>query len=713
MSVLAERCANVSFEISIKKAPQKGADKSPIQSRLESYQPRVVSLDAASSRISEAATRRCEIIVQTRNKAASHNKKVLNFSYQQKKGSDCAAAILERELTHKQKIAAEHAATFYSKKVHHLNQVNNTKISCAVAAVKRRTEDAKILEIYIDEKLDSATEKRAKIAAEVLDRLNDSSERRMSRAQIAHKNQKHKSEDLDRVIVLKAVEAETRKEKLQFEQVSKLVQQTQGKLERGAKALKKLDFEQLNITDAKIASAQERKNKILDNRVLKVAKRTYLTLSNGAEAIKRAENKSRQLNEAIMEKLEASGTRKNTAIAERVNTIAKSSASKLQRSEIVTARYDLEAKLLGSKIENMANAAAMRKEARVSKSSEKVSKQIKKKIDQIYDSSARFTEEARKLQDTGRKRLFAAAERKKRYDQELLAKVSRSAKIKADRLAKVVKHKRNASYDLDVNITCKIESATKRREQRIRARVKHASYCNRQKLGICYIARRSAEKSAKELLETVEAKLMMATERKEKFLEGIVEKVAIKNRRKCPSSATTFLTPRSKGVALATLEQRLSDASARRSSLLAQRSEQAQLRNRRRVRSQQIDGIMTQTTSSTVGESAENSVAPPQCVEPSLASTGNSGIKRPSPCSDFSESHPKKLFGDTTFGLSLSTILLTTNDQEAGTIESNSQRSSLVITSNESEDQVMISPLPSPSDSNSWDHMNGYVCSIM
>ena len=616
-------------------------------------------------------------------------------------------------MTHKQKIAAEYAATFSSKKVNHLNHVNNTKNLCAVAAVKRRTEDAKILEIYIDEKLDSAAEKRAKIAAEALDRLNDSSERRLSRAQIADMNQKHKSEDLGRIIVLKAVEAETRKEKLQFEQVSKLAQQTQGKLERGAKAVKKLDLKQLNIIEARIALAQERKNKILDNRVLKVAKRTYVTLSKGAEAIKHAENKSRQLNEAIMEKLEASGTRKNSAIAERVSMIAKSSASKLQRSEIVTTRYDLVAKLLGYKIENMVNAAAMRREALVNKSSEKVSNQMRKRIDQIHDSSSRFTEEVKKLQDTGRKRLFAAAERKMRYDQEQLAKVSRSAKMKADRLAKVVKHKRNASYDLDCNITGKIESATKRREQRIRARVKKASYCNRQKLCICYTARKSAEKSAKELLETVEAKLMMATERKEKFLEGIVEKVATKNRRKCPSSAATFLTPRSTGVALATLEQRLSDASARRLSLLAQRSEQAQLRNRRRLRSQQIGDSMAQTTSSTVGDSAENSVAPPQCVEPSLGSTGNSGIKGPSPCSDFSESRPKKLFGDTTFGLSLSTILLTTNDQEVGTTESNSQRSSLVITSNESEDQVMISPLPSPSDSNSWDHMNGYVCSIM
>ncbi len=620
----------------------------------------------------------------------------------QRQDDNKTASLLEEKLSHRQKVAAEKVASCISKQIQHLSKVNQKKISYGIAAIKRRDDEAKILDISIGKKLDAAASNREKILTNVTERLSQNSLRKVKRAQIVEKKWKVRGEIVDKATVLRIVEAENRRERLQYEQITKLAEQTQKKLERGAKALKKPKTRQLSAIEAKLTDAQKRRDQMHADIVKKISEHTNLKRLSGVGAMKLAEMKSEKLNETLNAKLETSAKRKKYAILSRVQTIATLTASKAQRSKHVLAYQYFERVFLDWKIESKLYEAAVRKESLLIELSAKLSDERKRKSNQYIQAQERYDASVKMLQCTATKRISAATERKRNLEMAQLAKISRSVKMKRNRVIRVQKHTRSASNNLELYINYKVHSATMRREKGLRARVRQVSHHNCKKLGTCHSVKKTAEKMSRELRESVEAKLVKAAERKEKFLEGIVGKVATMNQRRVsPTSSISYLTPRSPAavLALATLEQRLSDASARRKSLLAQRAERAQLKNRRR----------NETASS-----SSNATLPPQCVEPSVAScsiSDSNNTKVPSSCSDFSESHPKKLFADTPFGLSISSIL--THNPEAIMVPLNGnepqQRNSMLIKSG-SDEEDPISPLPSPV---SWGPNGGYLCSIM
>jgi hypothetical protein len=279
--------------------------------------------------------------------------------------------------------------------------------------------------------------------------------------------------------------------------------------------------------------------------------------------------------------------------------------------------------------------------------------------------------------------------------------------MKRDRVISLHQYNRIASNYLEFCIENKVHSTKTRRERSLHARVKQFSYNNCKKLSTCYRVKKSAEKMSRELRESGEAKLAKAAERKGKFLQGIIDKVVSKNKRRESPSSVIYSTPRSPTaiLALATLEQRLSDASARRKSLLLQRAERAQKKNRRR------NNVLQERTTC-----CSAATLPPQCVEPSVTSCGSNNSsndsKIPSTYSDLSESHPKKLFTETSFGLSISSIL--TNNQDADMILlhgiDSQQQKSMFVKGIIDEEEDPISPLPSPVEQGL---NNGYLCRVM
>jgi len=641
-------------------------------------------------------------------KRALHHKKVLGVIQKQRQAGIETADSLEEKLSHRQRIAEERAAMHLSKQVHSLIKINEEKFLRGRAVLKKRDEEAKKRIIAIEKKLDAAAKKRSASLSSITQKLFQSSSQRVKCAHTVEKRRKERLDSLYKKAILRMIRAERRKEELQFKQVLKIAEQMQRKLERVAKAVKNSKSIQLSTIEAKLSHAQRRRDHMHFEQMKRIAHRTNLKRLSGVRAMKLAKIKSMRLSETTKVKLDASAKRKNSIIKNRVQSIATLTSSKVQRAKHVLAYQYLERLFLDWKIERKLYEAAVRRDASIIELSEKLIGESVRRRNQQIQAEERFDARVKLLHNNVTKRIAVATERRSNLERLRLCKISSTLQMKRDRIINLHQHNRIESNYLELCIENKVHSAKTRRERNLHARVKQFSYHNCKKLSTCYRVKKSAEKMSRELRESGEAKLAKAAERKGKFLQRIVDKVVSMNKRRASPSSVIYSTPRSPTatLALATLEQRLSDASARRKSLLLQRAERAQKKNRRR------NGLLQ-------GRTTGVSVAtlPPQCVEPSVTSCGSNNSsnysKIPSTYSDLSESHPKKLFTETSFGLSISSIL--TNNQDADMIllhgnDSQQQQKSMFVKSIIDEEENPISPLPSPVEQ---DLSSGYLCSVM
>lgn len=638
---------------------------------------------------------------------ALYHKKVVGVIQKQRQVGIETAESLEEKLSYRQRVAEKRAVMHLSKQVHYLTKINEGKFSRGRAALKHRDEEAKKLFITIQKRLDAATKNRSALLSTITQKLFENSSRRVKCAHAVEKKRKERLVLLDKNTILKMIRAENRKEKLQFKQVLKIAQSMQKKLDRAAKALKNSKSIQLSTIEAKISHAQRRRDQMHFEKMKRIAERAILKRLSGVRAMKLAKMKSMKLSEIAMAKQEASAKRKNSILQNRVQSIVTLTSSKIQRAKHVLAYQYLEKLFLDWKIERKLYEATVRRETSIIELSAKLVDERFRKRNQQVQAEERFDAKVKLLQNNATKRISVATERRRNLERLHLCKISKSIQMKRDRVISLREHNRMESNYLELCIENKVHSAKTRRERSLLAKVKQFSYHNCKKLRTCHRVKKSAENISRELRESGEAKMAKAVERKGKFLQGIVDRVVSMNKRRVSPSSAIYLTPRSPTaiLALATLEQRLSDASARRKSLLLQRAERAKKRNRRKN-----DVLQERSTSCSVV------TLPPQCVDPSVTSCGSkcssNYSKIPSNYSDLSESHPKKLFTETSFGLSISSIL--TNNQDADMIllhgNDSREQKSMFVKSNIGEEEDPISPLPSPMEQ----RLNsGYLCSIM
>mmetsp|Transcript_13589 Transcript_13589/g.17092 ORF Transcript_13589/g.17092 Transcript_13589/m.17092 type:complete len:723 (+) Transcript_13589:57-2225(+) len=418
MSNSSIMAGNIAFDIPLPKRQHQNATlKSPIQTKLESHSPREApTLASITEKLKSASQRRNNLlqspisgksIISPRKPYPCSNndgREKENCENWHNNGSEERVA---KAIKQKNELICQKSVKLAMRSDNIREKVETV--------TKQREEEARLLENEIDERVQSARERRTKMLEETQKSLEEKSCDKMRRGADALKTFEKESQRLGMAVRSKIRSVITRKEKMTEELVQEKSNKIAKKMLKGEVAKKQWEEKMKMLsteTDSKLRLAAKRKESLLKSNTTNIEKTINAKLEQGKQALKLQQDKSAELQTNIEEKLTKATSRRKEQLTSHTKRLNEKHNIQAQKATEVMQNDQSERLQLAHKIDDKLTKAQTQREIT---QAQKVATQ-NDKFKQIWDNQTQMKlleeDNAAKRDSEWRAKLLDANERK-------------------------------------------------------------------------------------------------------------------------------------------------------------------------------------------------------------------------------------------------------------------------------------------------------------